>query len=808
LTIFLIAALLVLGPSNGPLKQAHSFGAPRPVSSTCQFNAIQTATIVGSPTGGTWQLSLDSVLTPSLSVTATARDVFSALSDPRARLPITPGDVEVTGPNGGPYTITFSGAMSHSVDRLRSVNSFTGRNTPKVHIGITPIDQTDQFQELVNSSPDKSTLTLPHDSCWEIDGNLPAGKLNSNLFVDDPAGMATLSNGLVFGGTLTTKIKLNEIVTRLHVTNTGTQDIPDASSVALTTPLGGRMQTFTTSGDTRPGSTTVKISGHPTATADFRSRSQFAGFVTSVAFSPASSIDVPSGSHLYVSNPSMNHDQTFVTNTDTPPGSTSFGVYGQAANFHYSTRALALPIPQTTTITTDGSNQYDIPSGSQVGVTDGGDDNNDNNQDFTTVGDTPPGRTTITVHPVIPNFPYVAGSQLLVENNLHIHDNTNLTINGNGATLVQTQCQPDEFNSVNPNPVIFLTQDTNLTIENLSIFGAFGWPGANCNVNGQSYQKSGGIIMEAETNLTLTNIHIYNTQGDLVDVQIPVNFGITGNPLNTNIVIANSTFDAGGGGFHGLGVESVGPTPSCPDCGLTISNTSWLHTGSEWADFEVDNGSTQFTGTTGCTSLPGGLCPTFAAQDNVRILHNSMTNWCDEWLASGQGFGMGVQEQNWLVSGNTLTQQGCFFGGGGFGSFMHINVHPTAGDPPQYWTGNWLITHNTVIGTFGSVASAGCAGGTTGEAMQLGSTVGITIEDNVFPVRYLLCGTPYLQFFGNAQPSGAPNTNLTIRNNQFPGASRVAGNTVSGLNPGYSQCGNSWGEAGTSTPPTKDPACA
>ncbi len=364
MTIFLIAALLILGPSNGPLEQAQKLGAPSPVSSSCQFNGIQTVTIVGSPTGGSWQLSLDSVRTLSLPVTATARDVFSALTNPRAGLPITPGDVGVTGPNGGPYTITFSGAMYNSVDRLKSVNSFTGGTTPKVHTGVTPIDQTVQFQKLVNSSPDKSTLTLPQDSCWEIDGQLPAGNLNSDLFIDDPAGAATLTNGLVFGGTLTKEITLDDTVTRLHVTNTGNQDIPDASSVAVTTPEGFRVQSFTTSGDTPPGSKTVKISGQPTATATFRSGSQFAGFVTSLAFSPANSIDVPSGSHLYLSNPSMNHDQTFVTNTDTPPGSTSFSVDGQAANFSYSTTATAIPLRVITSLSPDGSSRYDIPSGS------------------------------------------------------------------------------------------------------------------------------------------------------------------------------------------------------------------------------------------------------------------------------------------------------------------------------------------------------------------------------------------------------------------------------------------------------------
>ena len=215
----------------------------------------------------------------------------------------------------------------------------------------------------------------------------------------------------------------------------------------------------------------------------------------------------------------------------------------------------------------------------------------------------------------------------------------------------------------------------------------------------------------------------------------------------------------------------------------------------------MDDGQTVFPGTTGCTSLPGGLCPTFAAQDNVRILNNTMTNWCDPWLASLQGSGQGVQEQNWEVSGNTLDQTGCFFGGGGFGSFMRVNVHPTAGDPPQFWTGNWLITHNTVNGTLGAVASAGCSGGTTGESASFGATVNVTIEDNNFPINTSICGgTPFLQFVNNA--GNGPNTHLVIKNNKFPGATRVAAPGFGGAsNPGYIQCGNTGQASGP------DPRC-
>jgi hypothetical protein len=358
--------------------------------------------------------------------------------------------------------------------------------------------------------------------------------------------------------------------------------------------------------------------------------------------------------------------------------------------------------------------------------------------------------------------------------------------------------------------VVFLTQDTGLTIENLSIFGAFGWPGAHCNQHGVFYQKNAGIIAEGETNLTLTRINVYNTQGDLVDLQIPVDFGITGNPLNTNVVISNSHFDTGGGGFHGFGVESVGPTPTCPDCGLKLINTTWANNGTEWADFEVDDYPTHFTGTTGCTSLPGGLCPTYAAQDNVEIINNTMTGWCSPWFTSKQGAGQGVQEQNLTITGNRLFDSGCQ--SGGMGSFMDVTVHTPIGQPPQYWTSNWTIEHNTNVGGFVAVAGSSCGVSLSGFVTRISNTVNVTIEDNNFAVDYgqagMGCpGNPYLSFMENVS-SGDGNTNLTVKDNALPGAEAVTVSNPAGKNPGYRECGNTYGVAGTTTPsPGTDPPC-
>ena len=87
-------------------------------------------------------------------------------------------------------------------------------------------------------------------------------------------------------------------------------------------------------------------------------------------------------------------------------------------------------------------------------------------------------------------------------------------------------------------------------------------------------RRSAGIIAEAEVNLTLTHIGVYNVQGDGMSLQLPQDFGL-GNQLNTNVVVSDSTFNGGGGGSHGLVVEAVGPTPSCPNCGAKFINNTW-----------------------------------------------------------------------------------------------------------------------------------------------------------------------------------------------------------------------------------------
>jgi hypothetical protein len=65
---------------------------------------VQTVTITGGPTGGTFTTTYNGQTTAGVAFNATAavyRTALEALSN------IAPGDIAVTGANGGPYTVTF-----------------------------------------------------------------------------------------------------------------------------------------------------------------------------------------------------------------------------------------------------------------------------------------------------------------------------------------------------------------------------------------------------------------------------------------------------------------------------------------------------------------------------------------------------------------------------------------------------------------------------------------------------------------------------------------------------------------------------
>jgi hypothetical protein len=93
----------------------------------------QTVTITGSPTGGTFTLTLDGQTTAAIAYNATAATVEAALE---ALSTIGQGNVQVTGAAGGPYTVEFVGELAdRNVSAMTADGSgLTGGTTPGVTI--------------------------------------------------------------------------------------------------------------------------------------------------------------------------------------------------------------------------------------------------------------------------------------------------------------------------------------------------------------------------------------------------------------------------------------------------------------------------------------------------------------------------------------------------------------------------------------------------------------------------------------------------------------------------------------------------
>jgi hypothetical protein len=95
-------------------------------------NAVQTVTITGHPTGGTFTLSYGADTTIGMPPDYTATQVQNALT---ALASIGVGNVVVGGPTGGPYQVTFIGALgAEAIADLAATSSLTGGSTPAVTV--------------------------------------------------------------------------------------------------------------------------------------------------------------------------------------------------------------------------------------------------------------------------------------------------------------------------------------------------------------------------------------------------------------------------------------------------------------------------------------------------------------------------------------------------------------------------------------------------------------------------------------------------------------------------------------------------
>jgi len=94
---------------------------------------VQTVTITGDPTGGTFTLTLNGETTAAIAYNAAASAVEAALE---ALPSLSAADVSVSGSAGGPYTVTFGGSLAGTnvAAMTASGASLTGGTTPGVTI--------------------------------------------------------------------------------------------------------------------------------------------------------------------------------------------------------------------------------------------------------------------------------------------------------------------------------------------------------------------------------------------------------------------------------------------------------------------------------------------------------------------------------------------------------------------------------------------------------------------------------------------------------------------------------------------------
>ena len=120
---------------------ALAYGAPVYLSGTDKTLAdsdagtseVQTVTITGTPTGGTFTLTFGGQTTAAIAYNATAATVQTALE---ALSTIRAGNVGVSGSAGGPYTVTFRGDLaSQNVAAMTADGaSLTGGTSPAVAV--------------------------------------------------------------------------------------------------------------------------------------------------------------------------------------------------------------------------------------------------------------------------------------------------------------------------------------------------------------------------------------------------------------------------------------------------------------------------------------------------------------------------------------------------------------------------------------------------------------------------------------------------------------------------------------------------
>jgi len=150
---------------------------------------VQTITVTGSPTGGTFTLKATGTTTETATIAynaaaATVQTVIRALGGDYA-------EVAVTGSAGGPFTVTFPYTAGNALQLVLGTNALTGGTTPSV-TGATTTAGTDAAGKYgpYDSGASDGRQTVSRNACWIV----------NTTVVESTPGIATDFPDVINGG--------------------------------------------------------------------------------------------------------------------------------------------------------------------------------------------------------------------------------------------------------------------------------------------------------------------------------------------------------------------------------------------------------------------------------------------------------------------------------------------------------------------------------------------------------------------------------------------------------------------------------
>lgn len=157
---------------------------------TAGSNCVQTLTITGTPTGGTYRLRWKGQRTAAINYNANAAAIQSALE---ALSNIGSGNVAVSG--SGPFTVTFQGTLAGQRQELLELdtNSMTGGTSPSLTIAMTTPGGQTVLSKVPMSVRDISVFYADSlanlaagklGDCYEVGWNI-ANRASARMILDD-----------------------------------------------------------------------------------------------------------------------------------------------------------------------------------------------------------------------------------------------------------------------------------------------------------------------------------------------------------------------------------------------------------------------------------------------------------------------------------------------------------------------------------------------------------------------------------------------------------------------------------------------